>query len=156
MGPDGEEQIPLEEFFVAAGKTVLGNNKILAEIRVPRIPLSTKAIYLKHGIRQAMEIAQVCVAVALDIDPDTHICNQARIAMGSVAPTPLRSPNAERVLIGNRLDDDLIEKAVSGATMDANPRGSSRRTSREYKLEILKVLIERGVKEILTRSSKDG
>lgn len=153
-GTWGEKFLALEEFFVGPGKTILKTGDILVEIRIPKVTDSTKAVYLKHGVRKAMEIAIVCVSVALDIDPKSYICNQARIVMGAVAPTPIRSPGAESILIGHKIDENLKKAAAEAAANDACPI-SDVRGSKSYRLEILKFLVQKGISEILHSVRQD-
>ena len=143
-GLKGKKFIPLEEFFCAPNQTILKDGEILQEIEVPRMPERSKAIYLKHGIRRAMEIAIVGVAVLMALKPDRRTCAEVRIALGAVAPTPIRVVEAENSLQGKIIAPEEIEKAASIAAAHAQPI-TDLRGSAEYRQEIVRVLTARAI-----------
>lgn len=143
--------VPLEEFFVGPGTTVLEDKEILTEIQIPLAPKGARTVYLKQGIRKAMDIAIVGVAVL--IVSNAGICEDIRIALGSVAPTPIRAFKAERTLRGKILEDRAIEGTVNEASDESNPI-SDVRASAEYRSEIVKVLTERAIKYLVKESYK--
>ncbi len=102
-GPSGDREMPLEEFFIEPGRVNLGRGELLTEIHVPIPPANTKQLYLKHSVRRAMDIAIVGVAVSLSFEEETGVCRKARIALGAVAPTPVRAKRAEEIILGKRL-----------------------------------------------------
>lgn len=143
-GPDGERSLPLEDFFVGPGKTVLGPGELVVELLVPRPPPATGQVYLKHGRRQAMELATVGVAVTLTLLGD--VCQSARIVLGAVAPTPMRARAAEAQLTGHALDEARILTAAEAAMGEARPI-SDVRASAEYRREMVRVLTQRAVRQ---------
>jgi carbon-monoxide dehydrogenase medium subunit len=92
-GPAGKRTVALEDFFTGPGKTVLGTGELVTEIAVPPPPPRTGKHYIKHGRRKAMELATVGVGVTLTLDGGA--CREIRIALGAVAPTPIRARQAE-------------------------------------------------------------
>jgi carbon-monoxide dehydrogenase medium subunit len=140
-GSGGERVVMLEDFFLGPGKTVLKPGDVVTEIVVPPPPPGTGKIYLKHGRRKAMELATVGVAV-------THIPGvETRIVLGAVAPTPIRARQAEDLLRGKRLTDELIERAAQAAVAQSRPI-SNVRASAEYRREMVGVLTRRALEQL--------
>ena len=140
--PEGERRLSLERFFVGPGKTVLAPGEIVTEVRIPPPSLASGRIYIKHGRRKAMELATVGVAVSLDRHDD--VCGEVKIALGAVAPTPIRALRAEAVLRGNRITSDLIAQAAETASGEAQPI-SNVRASAAYRREMVGVLTRRAI-----------
>jgi len=112
------------------------------------------ALYYKLANRKAMDIAFVGVAVLLEIDKHDRI-SKARIALGAVAPTPIRAQSAERVLEGKVLDDETVRKSAELAAKSCSPI-SDHRASAEYRRAMVNRLCQRGLLEAYShaRSSK--
>ena len=144
FGPDGERVIPLEEFFTGPGKTLLKSNEILTSIIVPPPAPFTGSAYIKLGRRKAMELATVGVAVTLTLAGRT--CRDIRIALGAVAPTPIRAKRAEAVMLGQPFDEDHIETAAQTAMEECRPI-SNVRGSADYRREMVKVLTRRAIQQ---------
>lgn len=144
FGPQGERIIPLEEFFIGPGKTVMARDEVLTEIVVPAPLPHTGKVYIKHGRRKAMELATVGVAVALTLAGE--VCQEVRIVLGAVAPTPLRARQAEAVLRGQVGDEVSISAAAEAAQAESRPI-SDVRSSAEYRREMVRVLTARAVRQ---------
>ncbi len=114
----GQREVLLEEFFTAPGKTVLQPGELIREIRVPPLPPRTGVAFLKHSLRRT-DIAIVAAAVALTLTKD--VCTSVKIALGSVAPTILRSRKAEALLAGQTITDDLAEESARAAAAETSP-----------------------------------
>lgn len=150
VGPDGERVVPLEDFFVGSGKTVLKSDELLVEIQVPVPPSNTKGVYLKCGKRWGtFDLAIVNVAVILTMESDGQTCRDIKIVVGNVAPTPMRAHSAEDVLRGKRIDEATIDKCAQAASDEAHPRPGSIRASVEYKKAMVKVFTRRAIKAII-------
>ena len=100
IGPGGERTIPLEDFFIGVGKTVLQPDEILLEIIVPECPPYTSGRYIKHSPRGSIDLAIVNITVLMTMEPDRKVCRDAKIVLGAVSPTPLRAKKAEDMLKG--------------------------------------------------------
>ncbi len=96
-----------------------------------------------------MAIAVASVAVRLSFDENDQIA-EARIALGSVAPTPLRAYQAESTLSSNVLDDEAIHQAAQAARQAASPI-SDLRASAEYRSQMVEVLTRQALNIIRTR-----
>ncbi|MBI2491346.1 MAG: xanthine dehydrogenase family protein subunit M, partial [Candidatus Rokubacteria bacterium] len=107
LGPDGERTLPLGGFLSGPGQTARRPGELLTSIRFDRLPPRSATAFLKAGRRKAMEIAVVCVAVRLTLDAARARCQEARIALGAVAPTTMRAGAAERALEGQPLTDEI-------------------------------------------------
>lgn len=97
-----------------------------------------------------MEITMMGAAALLSLDPGEGRCTEARLALATAAPTPIRVKEAEKVLSGNKLDQDLIASAASTALAECSPR-SSWRTTEEYRRELIPVLVKRAIHRALEK-----
>ena len=100
-----------------------------------------------------MDIAMVGVGAAVTLAPGTHACQDARIVLGAVAPTPLRARAAERLLNGQRLTDERIAKAAETAAGEARPI-SDVRGSADFRREMVRVLTARMVAAALENAQQ--
>jgi len=148
VSPRGERVLPLESFFVGPGITVLEKDEILKEVIIPAMPQNSTSAYLKLGRRKSLDLALVSTAVILTLNPQTGICERARVALGSVSPTPMRAKNTEKFLMGRILDGNVIREAGDIARRECYPI-SDIRASAEYRREMVSVLTERAIKQAL-------
>ena len=138
----GVRSVPLSEFFVGPGRTVLDEDEILASVLLPEPPPGAVAAYLKHSPRRAMDLAVVGVGVLL-AQVEGRIA--ARIALGAVAPTPLRARQAEEMLrLAPRLNEETIAEAARLAALEARPI-SDVRASAEYRTAMIETLTRRAL-----------
>ena len=152
-GHDGKERlIPAGEFFKGVKKTVLELGDIVTGIVIPPLAENEHAAYIKHSVRNAMDLA--IVGVAAYVKMDGNKCVDARVALGAVAITPVRAPHAEAVLIGNEITDELLEKAGLAAMEDCKPI-SDVRASAEYRHDMVRVFTKRAVKKALEGYKED-
>jgi len=114
----GQREVSLENFFVGPGQNVLQPGEILSAVYVPPLRARAGGAYLKHAVRRT-DIAIVSVAVVVRLDGD--VCADAKIALGSVAPTAFRAKKAERLLTGKRITDELAEEAAQAAMEESRP-----------------------------------
>ncbi len=140
-----ERTIPLEEFFKGPGQTTIESEEILCGVLLKEPPPYSGGGYVKLGVRKALEISLVNVAAFMALDGPNGPIKEARIVLGAVAPIPIRSPSAEAVLMGERPDDALFERAGNAASNDAKPIDDFR-GSAEYRREMVKVLTRRALK----------
>jgi carbon-monoxide dehydrogenase medium subunit len=144
----GERRLPSESFFIGPGLTGMAPDEILQEILVPEIPSGSVWTYLKLGRRKSVDLAIASAAVLLTLDPHTKICRRARIALGAVAPTPMRAKLTESILEGKILDEKSIREAGEKAREECRPI-SDIRAAADYRREMVQVLVERGIKKSL-------
>jgi carbon-monoxide dehydrogenase medium subunit len=136
----GKRVVALKDFFKGAGRTALQPGEMIGEVSVPVPKGST--VFLKLGRRKAMSLSVVNVAVALEMQGGK--CREARIALGSVAPKPLRCPRAEEMLRGQEIDPALIARCASEA-MAASKPVDERRATAWYRLEAGTALVARAL-----------
>lgn len=144
----GQRRIPIDAFFEGPGMTVLQKDEILKEIWIPEAPLNARTAYLKLGRRKSLDLALVSVAVLLAVDPETKSCQEARVALGAVAPRPIRAKGTEQFLLGKTLEEGVIEEAGRKAREECSPI-SDIRAQAEYRREMVKVLIRRAIQKAL-------
>jgi carbon-monoxide dehydrogenase medium subunit len=143
-----ERRLSLESFFLGPGENALDKNEILKEILLPFPSSNSVGTYLKLGRRKSVDLSIVNVAVLLTLNPGKGICDRARIALGAVAPTPIRAREAEKILEGSRLEDPLIKKAAEQARLECSPI-SDIRGSAEYRREMVGVLVQKAIRQFI-------
>ncbi len=145
VGPKGQRVVAVEDFFTGPGKTVLEEDELIIEISFPKMLESDRGFFKKIGQRKALAIAKASVAARIRLT-DGKI-EEARVALGAVAPTVIRCPKTEAILRGKEVSSKLIDKAAKTASLDSRAIGDVRSTP-EYRNYIISVLFERGMREI--------
>jgi carbon-monoxide dehydrogenase medium subunit len=145
-----ERTLSLEEFFKGPGLTVLDPDEIVESIRLKKQPGGSGSAYIKLGIRETLEISIVNVAAALTLE--NNIVKSARIVLGSVAPTPIRAPSAEKALVGEKPSEALFAKAGEAASADAKPIDDFR-ASASYRRDMVSTLTRRALTLALDRAA---
>jgi xanthine dehydrogenase YagS FAD-binding subunit len=150
VGPAGERMVPSAEFFTlpkqdAARENALANDEVLASIQLPAARPGMRSTYHKVLDREAWTHAVVSAAIVLEMDHDT--CQAARIVLGGVAPIPWRVPEAERLLVGQRITPALAAKASEAALAGAAPLKKN-----AYKVPLTKEVVQRTVLGLATRA----
>ena len=149
IGPKGQRRVPVESFFVGVRRTVLAPDELLLEIVVPALGPRSGGNYLRHTPRRELDIA--VVGVASQITLAGEVCEKARIALASVAPTPVRALAAEQALVGQSLTPALIERAAGLAVEAARPI-SDQRGSADFRRHLVRVLTRRTLTTALERA----
>ncbi len=139
----GERVVALADFFKGPGQTVMAPDELLTQVILEKPLAGSGAGYFKLGIRKTLEISLTNAAAYLALDPDGSI-KTARIFLGSVAPTPLRAPSAEKVLLGEKPNEALFERAGEAAAGDSKPIDDFR-ASADYKKAMVAVLTKRAL-----------
>lgn len=115
----GERFLSLRDFYTGVRRTVMAADEWISEIVFKPLKETQRGIYLKFGLRRSLAIAVVNIAIVLDFAGD--IIRESRIALGSVAPTIIRAPEAEAELNGRPLTRESIEAAARWAAHAARP-----------------------------------
>ena len=144
-----ERTIKLQEFFVHVKKTVLQPDELMTEVQIPLPSPRSGGAFIRLAKRGGNIISIVSAAAFLTLKG--NVCSQARIAMGSVAPTPIRIPQAEKVLQGVEPTEERIRTAAEKAVESIKPI-SDVRASAEYRKETSKILVRRALEEALKRA----
>jgi len=137
---DGEKTLTLDSIFEGPGKTCLKSNELLKEIIIPVKP--GNATFIKYGRRKGESLSIVNGAVYAEFDG--KVCRNAKIAIGSVAPTPLRAEAVEQAVNDTELSDEVLAEAAEIAAGLANPI-DDKRGSGAYRTKLVKVLVKRAL-----------
>ncbi|MFO7753756.1 MAG: xanthine dehydrogenase family protein subunit M [Desulfobacteraceae bacterium] len=141
-GPSGRQEIRLEDFFKGPGRNVLEKNQVLTEISFPAPEENGTSAFLKIGNRTAVIISIASAAARLALN--NGVCDNPKIAMGSVAPTPLRMERAESFLAGKPLEARVIEECADIVSEDISPI-TDLRASGEYRRDVARTLVKRAI-----------
>lgn len=148
-GPKGTRTVPLEKFLTGYRQIAIKKGEIITEINFPSPGKSHKWGYYKLARRNAMAITVVGAAVILKMKGS--VCQEAGIALGSVAPTPLTCPEAEKLLEGNKIDLALAQEAAEACAAAASPIDDIR-ASAEYRKLMCETLPRRLICQALNIS----
>lgn len=141
----GERVVPLDEFFVGPGETVIAPDELMTEIRIQSTGKDEGSAYAKIGRREAMTLAVLNATSRVKLDGDGK-CVSAIIAVGAAAPTPLRIGKAEKVLIGQPFTDEAIVEAAEVAAEEIKPIDDVHGTA-WYRRKLTRVLVRRTLRE---------
>lgn len=140
-GQGDSRWVPLEDFMVHVRKTLLQPGELMRSIRWSVPSAGSRGAYYKLGLRKADAISVLSVAVMLDRD-EKGGCAQARIALGAVAPRPLRVHQAENVLRGQTLSPHVIAESAHLAAEATSPITDIRGTA-AYRKRVTEVIVRR-------------
>jgi carbon-monoxide dehydrogenase medium subunit len=146
----GERSMAVEDFSLDYFEVALEHGELLTEIQVPAVLLHTGTAYTKFNVIES-DLATVGVAVSITLGSGDGVCQDVRIALGAAAPTPMRAKQAEEVLRGKKVTDNLLKEAGAVASTEAQPI-SDIAASEEYRREMVKILVARMGKEALARA----
>ncbi len=146
-GADGERTLPISELFTGPGQTALVPGEIITCFRLPGAVSGSH--YIKHKIREVMDLAFIGVAAAVNVD--NGVIREARIGLAAVAPTPIRAIEAENLLSGKELTAELLAQAGEAAAAAASPI-SDLRCSAQHRKEMVDVLTKRTLQEAVARA----
>jgi len=150
----GERVIPLKDFFTGPGSTVLQADELLKEIVVPEPAARTGSAYVRHIPRAAMDISVVGVAATVTLEADNRI-QQAHIALGAVAETPIRAWAAEKILSDQIPTDSLFTEAGEEAAREARPVDDVR-ASAAYRRHLVAILTQDALHQALLNAKYQG
>ncbi len=147
-----ERTLPLVDFITGVRKTVMQPDELLTDISFRPLDADQRGIFLKLGLRRAQAIAVVNLSAVLQFDGNT--VTEASITQGSVAPTVISTPEAERWLIGNPLGKAVIDKTAELAAQAATPIDDVR-GSTDYRREMVRVLARRALTALKNNTERD-
>lgn len=145
----GKRVIPIEEFFIGPGKTVMLPNEMITNLIITPQKKNEIGIFEKLGPRKAQAISIVNVACSLQMDQNRK-CIGGKIAFGSVAPTVIRAKKCEAMLTLADLDESMIENIGEVAWKEVMPI-SDIRASAIYRRDMAKALLKRGLFRLMKR-----
>ena len=142
VGPEGERWVPMEEFFKGPGSTAVRPGEILTELRLPPPARNSGSLYIKHSPRGAMDISTVGVASVVSLKDRGRVCDNVKIVLGAVAPTPIRAYSAENLLRGQTIMPELLRAVAQEAQNIAKPIDDVRATG-AYRKAVVGALVQR-------------
>jgi carbon-monoxide dehydrogenase medium subunit len=148
----GKRNMAVEDFCVDYFETALEPGELLVEIQVPPAPPHTGTAYTKFNIIESDQ-ATVGVAVSITLDSGEGMCQDSRIVLGACGPTAKRAKQAEEVLRGKKITDNLLKEAGQMASQEVEPI-TDISASEEYRRELVKVLVARVGKEAFARAGQ--
>ncbi|HEY2485466.1 MAG TPA: xanthine dehydrogenase family protein subunit M [Candidatus Binataceae bacterium] len=151
VGPRSEREVPVEEFVVSPGRTILKPGELLVQLMIPAPAPHSSDAYLRFIPRNEMDIAVVGVGASVTLNGDT--IKAARIGLGAVAATPLFADKASESLIGKKLDEHALATAARLASEQASPIDDMRGTA-EYRIHVTGVLTRRALTIATERARK--
>jgi CO/xanthine dehydrogenase FAD-binding subunit len=141
----GRRAIPLAEFFTGPGANVLKPSEVITKIRFP-VPGKGRGGFLKFGLRRGTSCSVASVAVW--VSSKGGKIEEARVALGGVAPTPLRARLTEAMLKGKRPDAQLVETVAARVEHEISPI-SDVRASAQYRRQVTGKLLAKALRQAL-------
>jgi len=146
---DGERKVNINEFFLGPRKTVLKEDEFVYGVNVPLPQKKNGGSYVKLGRYNGEDLAQVGIGILILEG------NEYRIAHCAVGPVAARAKKIEQLLNGKSLSDSLIEEAKELIEQEISPITDIRAT-KEYRIHMAKVMLERGLKATVNRMNGKG
>jgi CO/xanthine dehydrogenase FAD-binding subunit len=149
-GPQGSRQMAIGDFWQGVGQTALRPGELLTHILVPTLPPGSRSAYLRRSRVLGMDLASVNVSVVVT-DPDRADRRRVRVAMGAVAPTPVRAAETEGLLAGQDLTPALYARMRQTIQKGIEPRATSLRATPEYKKRMVGVMTQMILEDLLSK-----
>lgn len=146
---EGERIIPLHKFYAGVRRTVCRSDELVREIRLPVLATDQRGLFLKLGLRLAQAISIINVAFVLTFTDDDAV-SEAKITLGSLAPTIVHASAAEAYLTGKKLSDTVCQEAGKLACADIHPIDDVRATA-SYRLATLASLVAHGLQRLAAK-----
>ena len=138
---DGSRTIPVNEVITGPGTNSLASGEFIIEFLLEQPPSRTSDAYERFIPRTEMDIAVVDAAARISLDESGN-CKKARVAIGAAAPTVIRVPEAESILHGKKINDQLLAEVIEVVSTTCNPINDKRGTV-EYRRQVAGVLAKR-------------
>jgi xanthine dehydrogenase YagS FAD-binding subunit len=137
VGPEGERKIAVTDFYNPLGNS-LRRGEMVTGVEMPSVGNESRQAFLKFTLRKPVDFAIVSAATVVTVK--AGVCTDARIALGAVAPGPIRASKAEKMLVGRSIDEKAAADAAEEALAGAKPLSMN-----AYKIEIAKTLVKRAI-----------
>lgn len=134
---NGKRTLPIEEFFLAPGKTALAPDEVLVEVLLPPPAAGAGSVFLKMT-RVAADLAKA--SLGLQVVRQGDVLTSASLGMGAVAPRPIRLTRTEELLKGRILTPELIEEAANTASEEITPIDDVRSTA-DYRRKVTRAML---------------
>ena len=150
-GPNGTREVPVEDFCTAPGQNILQDGELLVSLRIPPPTKAFGAHYLRFIPRNEMDIAVAGVGSSVVLDGDGKSIVSGRMALASVAPTPLLVEEAGEALKGREITEETIEDVAQAAMAAARPINDMRGTIQQRR-HLVGVLARRTLRGAIERA----
>ncbi|MCI5699875.1 MAG: xanthine dehydrogenase FAD-binding subunit XdhB [Lachnospiraceae bacterium] len=151
-GLEGVRVIPIQDFYIKAGKVDIRAGELQTAILIPRESYEGyKGNYIKYAMRNAMDIATTGCSVNVKLSENKSTIIDARIAYGVAGPIPMRVPTAEAAVKNQPVSKETVKLFADAVLADINPRTSWRAT-KEFRQHIAVVLADRAMTEAIRLS----
>jgi len=147
-GLGGKRDVPIGDFFKGPGKTCMEKTEVLTQIRVPKMAANSGTSFLKKG-RVSQDIAMVNAAAFLVMEG--NVCRKCRLAVGAVAPIPLRLTDVEGMLEHQEISAELLDRVAEKVEQAVSPITDVRSTA-EYRRVLSGVLVKKAIREAHQRA----
>ena len=154
-GPNGRRSIPVEDFCAGPGRNVLQDGELLVALHIPPPKANYGARFLRFIPRNEMDISIVNAAASVLLDDSKQRIVSARIAIGSVAPTPVFVKQGGDLLAGKEANEASIEEAAEAAKGAASPITDMRGTIAQ-RTHLVGVLTKRALRSAISRARGEG
>jgi CO/xanthine dehydrogenase FAD-binding subunit len=152
-GKGGERIVNAEDFYKDLLEVDLKDDEILCEVHVPALPANSGVAHEKL-MAQKGDMGIVGAAAFVKINPSNGVCEDVRIALTNVANVPFRAHSSEKVLIGKKIDEKLLEEAGRIASEEVDPP-SDTHASAEYRKDMARVFLKRVTAKAYARAQKN-
>ncbi|OPY61385.1 MAG: Carbon monoxide dehydrogenase medium chain [Syntrophorhabdaceae bacterium PtaU1.Bin034] len=152
-GKGGERIVNAKDFYKDLLEVDLKDDEILCEVRVPALPANSGVAHEKL-MAQKGDMGIVGAAAFVKINPSNGVCEDVRIALTNVANVPFRAHTSEKVLIGRKIDEGLLEEAGRIASEEVDPP-SDTHASAEYRKDMARVFLKRVTAKAYARAQKN-
>ena len=154
QGPDGWRVVPIDDWYKGVGKVDLRPAELLCRIVIPKANFEGwTGHYIKYAQRNAMDIATLGVSCLVKLTSDKKMVDDAALAFGVAGPVPMRSPAAEAAVRGLPIGE-AVAAIGEAALADVNPR-TSWRASKEFRIQLVKELSARSLREAARKGGAD-
>lgn len=153
----GPRRVPLEELFLGLGiSSVDSTAEMVTAVRFPALGENQGSAFERIAKRKALALPILNAAVVVTLNSTGDAFQEARIALAPVAPMPFRARRAEEALRGAAVAPESIDQALEAALQESHPRTSLLRASREYRQEMIKVLLRRAINRAVSAAKQGG
>jgi CO/xanthine dehydrogenase FAD-binding subunit len=115
----GLRHVAFNTFYTGYRRTVLAADELLVAVRLPKLKAGERDFFCKVGTRRAQAISKVVMAARAAASE--RVIESIRIAVGSVAPTVIRAPQTEALLMGQAITPDIIKQAQDRLAREVSP-----------------------------------
>ena len=150
-GSDGPTTIPVEQVFLGPGRSVVGTTGLLLGVDMPEPAPMSGACFQRFTPRDAMDIGIAAACSQVTLEPGSGRIGDVAIALGAVAPTPMRATKAEESLGGREATPELLAQAGVLAASECSPIDDIR-GSASYRRSLVEILVRRTLERAVARA----